>query len=216
MSQTSQSTTLTKSTQFTKSTQSTLKSPHRLMVVEDDLAYGAALCRRLSRHGFECRHVSEATEALLCARSWQPSHVLLDMKLEQTSGLKLITPLRASLPAANIVLLTGFASIATAVEAVKLGADNYLAKPVDSQTLVATLLPEAKRRGCAEEANSPFAQHQQTAEVDESLDAPMSPRRLEWEHIQQVLAANEGNVSATARKLGMHRRTLQRKLAKKP
>ncbi|WP_250885711.1 response regulator transcription factor [Shewanella jiangmenensis] len=186
------------------------------MVVEDDLAYGAALCRRLSRHGFECCHVSEPTEALLCARSWQPSHVLLDMKLEQSSGLKLITPLRASLPAANIVLLTGFASIATAVEAVKLGADNYLAKPVDSQTLLATLLPEAKRRGGAEEENSPLAQHEQTADVDESLDAPMSPRRLEWEHIQQVLAANEGNVSATARQLGMHRRTLQRKLAKKP
>ncbi|QYJ74936.1 response regulator transcription factor [Shewanella sp. FJAT-52076] len=172
----------------------------KLLIIEDDMAYGAVLSRRMSRQGFECRHVSEPTDALLCARQWHPSHVLLDMKLEDSNGLKLLPPLRGSLPQATIVLLTGFASIATAVEAVKAGADNYLAKPADTRTLMAALMPGEAVPG-------------DDAEPEE---APMNPRRLEWEHLQQVLSANEGNVSATARQLGMHRRTLQRKLAKKP
>jgi len=159
----------------------------RLLIVGDDLALAAILKRRMQRHDFECCHAEDASQALLSARSWQPSHVLLDMKLAQSNGLSLIVPLRASLPKACIVLLTGFASIATAVEAVKLGADNYLKGEPKSHT--ASSLPD---------------------------ETPLHPKRLEWEHIQQVLNANKGNVSATARQLGMHRRTLQRKLAKKP
>ncbi|MFV7666059.1 response regulator transcription factor [Shewanella algae] len=172
----------------------------RLLIVEDDLALAAILKRRMQRHDFECCHAEDASQALLSARSWQPSHVLLDMKLAQSNGLNLIVPLRASLPKACIVLLTGFASIATAVEAVKLGADNYLAKPADTRTLLAALKVEPKS-------------HTASSQPDET---PLHPKRLEWEHIQQVLNANKGNVSATARQLGMHRRTLQRKLAKKP
>ncbi len=99
-----------------------------------------------------------------------------------------------------MVLLTGFASIATAVEAIRLGADNYLAKPVDTQTLLNALLVTPDT----------------TTTYDDIEELPLNPKRVEWEHIQQVLATNNGNVSETARQLGMHRRTLQRKLLKKP
>ncbi|MGL4613905.1 MAG: response regulator transcription factor, partial [Shewanella sp.] len=113
-------------------------------------------------------------------------------------------PLRNLLPNAILVLLTGYASIATAVEAIRLGADNYLAKPVDTQTLLAAL--------DAQELQA----HNPPQPVEDLDDFPLNPKRLEWEHIQQVLNVNQGNVSATARQLGMHRRTLQRKLLKKP
>ncbi|MGI2259948.1 response regulator transcription factor [Shewanella sp. GXUN23E] len=173
----------------------------RILIVEDDHALASVLCRRLGKHGFDCTHVDNPSDALLQARRILPSHILLDMKLELSNGLSLISPLRQLLPRVTMVLLTGYASIATAVEAIRAGADNYLAKPVDTQTLLAALLP----------AGQTVAE----AEVFDEV-APMNPRRLEWEHLQQVLQANQGNVSATARQLGMHRRTLQRKLLKKP
>ena len=169
----------------------------KLLIIEDDLAFANTLCRRMARHQFEVKHGATPTDGLLIARQWQPSHILLDMKLEQENGLTLIKPLRSLLPEARIVLLTGFASIATAVEAIKLGADHYLAKPATSQSLLQALLDKTEAPAIEE------------TEV-------MSPERLEWEHIQQALQANGGNVSATARALGMHRRTLQRKLQKKP
>lgn len=171
----------------------------RLLIIEDDRSLAAILARRMSKHEFECRQSHDATEALLCAREFKPSHILLDMKLAEDNGLALILPLRRSLPDVVMVLLTGYASIATAVEAIRLGADNYLAKPTDTQTLLNVL------NNCA------------SLLTDEGVDeAPLSTKRVEWEHIQQVLTANKGNVSATARQLGMHRRTLQRKLLKKP
>ncbi|RLV60239.1 response regulator [Parashewanella curva] len=172
---------------------------NKLLIIEDDASLALILQRRLSNHGFEVESCHNRTQALLLARQHQPSHILLDMKLEEENGLNLIQPLRAILPKAKIVLLTGFASIATAVEAIRLGADNYLTKPADTQTLLLAL-------------------NEQKVEVNQLVDEDevMTPKRLEWEHIQQVLNANDGNVSATARQLGMHRRTLQRKLAKKP
>lgn len=173
----------------------------RLLIIEDDQALANILARRLSRHGFECRLIHHASDALLVAREFRPSHILLDMKLAEANGLGLIVPLRNLLPKVTMVLLTGYASIATAVEAIRLGADNYLAKPVDTQTLLAALDMDS---------------HSHTLQEDEVDDSPLNPKRLEWEHIQQVLNANQGNVSATARQLGMHRRTLQRKLLKKP
>jgi two-component system response regulator RegA len=109
--------------------------------------------------------------------------------------------LRREHPEMRIVVLTGYASIATAVRAIKLGADDYLAKPVTASAVAEVLERES--------ADRPSSEDLETA-------APMSPRRLEWEHIQRVLAQHEGNVSATARTLHMHRRTLQRKLAKRP
>ncbi|BDY05575.1 response regulator transcription factor [Ferrimonas sp. YFM] len=170
----------------------------RLLIVEDDQAFAAILSRRMTKQGFDTQVCHNATDALLCARQWHPSHLLLDMKLASESGLELLKPLRQTLPDARIVLLTGFASIATAVEAMKLGADHYLAKPADTHTLLKALSEEC-----------PLDTELEEEEV-------MSPERLEWEHIQQALNAHDGNVSATARALGMHRRTLQRKLQKKP
>lgn len=172
---------------------------HKLLIIEDDEALAGILMRRLSAHGFECQSCNNASQGLLQARQFKPTHILLDMKLENENGLKLISPLRQYLPEVVMVLLTGYASIATAVEAIRQGADNYLAKPVDTQTLLNTLLQE---------------QMPLTPNIVE--EAPLNPKRLEWEHIQQVLNANNGNVSATARQLGMHRRTLQRKLERKP
>lgn len=171
----------------------------RLLIIEDDQALAGVLARRLTRHGFECRLSHDASNALLLAREYRPTHILLDMKLAEANGLSLIVPLRNLLPKVVMVLLTGYASIATAVEAIRLGADNYLAKPVDTQTLLAAFELDAHTL--------------QETDID---DSPLNPKRLEWEHIQQVLNANHGNVSATARQLGMHRRTLQRKLLKKP
>ncbi|WP_041420459.1 response regulator transcription factor [Shewanella violacea] len=172
---------------------------NKLLIIEDDLALACVLARRLTRHGFMCAQAHDATQGLLLARQFKPSHILLDMKLAEDNGLTLIEPLRLHLPKVLMVLLTGYASIATAVEAIRMGADNYLAKPVDTQTLLNAL-------------NSTPMDMASSA-IDEE---PLNPKRLEWEHIQQVLNANKGNVSATARQLGMHRRTLQRKLLKKP
>lgn len=181
-----------------KQASSQVKS-QKLLIIEDDQALAGVLARRLTRQGFECQQAHDVTQGLLIARQFQPSHILLDMKLDEDNGLSLIEPLRKSQPDVTMVLLTGYASIATAVEAIRMGADNYLAKPVDTQTLLRAL---------------------ETAPVDmdvQELDEePLNPKRVEWEHIQQVLNANKGNVSATARQLGMHRRTLQRKLLKKP
>lgn len=121
------------------------------------------------------------------------------MKLASDNSLNLIKPIRAALPNVRLLLLTGFASIATAVEAMRLGADDYLSKPADTKMILKSLLDEREK----------------PQEQDFEMQT-MSTERLEWEHIQQVLNCNEGNISATARQLGMHRRTLQRKLQKKP
>lgn len=169
---------------------------NRLLLIEDDADFSRLLKRRLSPH-FACFDADNTSDALLLARKHRPSHILMDMKLGDESGLTLIPTLKQLLPHCRLVLLTGFASIATAVSAMRSGADDYLTKPVDTATLLAAL------RGC-------------NAQELEVQDLPMSPERLEWEHIQQVLKANDGNVSSTARQLGMHRRTLQRKLKKRP
>lgn len=180
----------------------------RLLIIEDDQGLATVLSRRMARHGFECQLSHDASDALLTARHFQPSHILLDMKLAKDNGLNLIVPLRNLLPKTMMVLLTGYASIATAVEAMRLGANNYLAKPVDTHTLLAAL-------SLGEQSSEP-SNNTAAITVDELDDLPLSPKRVEWEHIQQVLTANQGNVSETARQLGMHRRTLQRKLLKKP
>ena len=173
---------------------------NKLLIIEDDVALAAILARRLGKQGFECKICHYASDSLLMARQFVPTHILLDMKLAEHNGLSLIKPLRRLIPHVQMVLLTGFASIATAVEAIRLGADNYLAKPVDTQILLNALSISAET----------------TAIYDDIKESPLNPKRVEWEHIQQVLANNHGNVSETARQLGMHRRTLQRKLLKKP
>lgn len=172
----------------------------KLLIVEDDVALAKTMKRRMEQHGFEVFNCFTASDALLACHRHTPQYVLLDMKLENESGLALIKPIRNLLAEAKIVLLTGFASISTAVDAIKLGADNYLAKPVDTQTLLTTLLD-----GCYVPVD--------TLTIEETV---LSAEQVEWQHIQQVLKVNNGNISATARQLSMHRRTLQRKLQKKP
>lgn len=177
-------------------------SANKLLIIEDDQSFANITMRRLTKHGFNCQHAADADQALLACRSMLPDYILLDMKLERSSGLTLLPLLRAIVPSARIVLLTGYASIATAVAAIKQGADDYLAKPVDSQTLISTLLGDSST--------------QASADIVNDNDDVLSPMRVEWEHLQQVLKANNGNISETARQLNMHRRTLQRKLQKKP
>ncbi|MDP2565303.1 MULTISPECIES: response regulator transcription factor [Pseudoalteromonas] len=170
----------------------------KLLIIEDDINLASTLARRLTKQGFICDVAHNQSDALLRARQIVPDSILLDMKLGDDNGLMLIKPLRNLLENTHIVLLTGFASIATAVEAMRLGANDYLTKPIDMATLLKAL-------------------NNETSELQTSIDdAVMSPERLEWEHIQQVLHSNDGNISVTARQLNMHRRTLQRKLQKKP
>lgn len=171
----------------------------RLLIVDDDEAFRLALSRAFARRGLSASTAADAAQACALVREQQPEACVLDLKLGNDSGLHLLPELLALRPGLRIVVLTGYASIATAVEAVKLGAANYLPKPADADEILAALALNAGPT---------------KAEVLEA--APMSVERLEWEHIQKVLAENAGNISETARTLGMHRRTLQRKLQKRP
>jgi two-component system response regulator RegA len=169
-----------------------------VLVVDDDAAFARGLATALGRRGCRVDVAGDAISALAMAEACAPRAIVLDLKLGDASGLALIAPLRARCPAARILLLTGYASIATAVEAIKLGATHYLPKPADAEAILAAL---GRVEG---DARAPLAEE------------PMSVERLEWEHIQKVLAEHQGNISATARALKMHRRTLQRKLLKRP
>lgn len=175
--------------------------PHKLLIVDDDETFSHVLSRALSSRGFAVETARDPDSAIVAARRQRPSFCVLDLKLGEHNGLGLITDLKAIVPDMRILLLTGYASIATAVEAIKRGAHDYLAKPVDADAVARTLL-EGDTAGGEETAGAP--------------DAPLPLRRLEWEHIQRVLVECDGNISETARRLGMHRRTLQRKLAKHP
>ncbi|MDD5365114.1 MAG: response regulator transcription factor [Gallionellaceae bacterium] len=169
-----------------------------ILLVDDDEVFVSTLAQALRRRGHEVETASEPVAALALARQRPPDAAVLDLKLAETSGLGLVEPLRTLRADMHILLLTGYASIATAVEAIKLGATHYLPKPADADEILSAL---GREEGDAEIAPP---------------DEPMSVERLEWEHIQKVLAEHDGNISATARALKMHRRTLQRKLMKKP
>jgi two-component system response regulator RegA len=173
----------------------------RLLLVEDDAVFAGVMARALQRRGFDVAVAADAADALKCVRTQRPDYAVVDLKLGEDSGLALIPELHADVPSMRILLLTGYASIATAVEAIKRGAHDYLAKPVDADAVVRALLDD----GDADIA--------ETTEVPES---PLRLRRVEWEHIQRTLHECGGNISETARRLGMHRRTLQRKLGKRP
>lgn len=172
---------------------------HAMLVIDDDPSFNAILVRTLERRGQQAHGALDIAGALEKAREIQPERVILDLNLNGTSGLTLIPQLLEIIPDCRIVVLTGYASIATAVDAVKLGAIQYLAKPVEIEAILSAF---------EEDANPDF-------DLPIS-DEPLSVDRLEWEHIQRVLNENDGNISATARALKMHRRTLQRKLAKRP
>lgn len=178
-----------------------------ILIIEDDRTFSATLTRALTRRGYAALAADGPDAALSLARSAAPDWIVLDLNLAGSSGLSLIPQLRECLPHSRIVVLTGYASITTAVDSIKLGAVQYLAKPVDVDTLLRAFshTPEA----AAESAEGSAA----TAALSA---APMSVERMEWEHIQRVLREQGGNISATARALKMHRRTLQRKLLKRP
>lgn len=173
-----------------------------VLLVEDDEVFAQVVGRSLSRRGYRVSHAMNAEQAngLIASRSFDLA--ILDLNLGKSSSMELIKPLKLKFPQIKILILTGFASITTAVEAIKSGADNYLAKPADADEILAALLAETKT-GNLESSTQPVLE-------------PMSVRRLEWEHIQKVLQGHNGNISETARQLKMHRRTLQRKLQKKP
>jgi two-component system response regulator RegA len=185
---------------------SPIPTPGRpLLIVDDDATFARVLSRAMVSRGFEVITAANADDARALARRHHPRYCVLDLKLGDENGLRLIPELQAMVPDLRILLLTGYASIATAVEAIKRGAHDYLAKPVDADAVVRALLD-------GDSGPAP-------GEFDDVLDAPDAPlplRRLEWEHIQRVLTECEGNISETARRLGMHRRTLQRKLSKHP
>ncbi|GFZ94993.1 response regulator transcription factor [Dyella caseinilytica] len=178
-------------------------STRPLLIVDDDATFVRVLSRALTSRGFEVITASRADEARALSRRHQPRHCVLDLKLGEENGLRLIPELHELVPDMRILLLTGYASIATAVEAIKRGAHDYLSKPVDADAVVRALL---------EGDSAPQADD----EVIDAPEAPLALRRLEWEHIQRVLTECDGNISETARRLGMHRRTLQRKLSKHP
>ena len=170
-----------------------------ILIVDDDPVYAAQLQRSLQRRGHSSCIAHDIEHALSVADARVPDAALVDLKLADESGLRLIEPLRALSEEMVIVLLTGYASVATAVEAIKRGADDYLPKPASIQAILRAISGEPA-----------------TEVVDEVPASMTRMQRLEWEHIQQALTSTGGNISASARLLGMHRRTLQRKLGKRP
>jgi two-component system response regulator RegA len=165
-----------------------------MLIVEDDSPLRDRLVRAMRDRGFDAQGVADHTAALEAARQDSPELALVDLKLPGESGLRVIRELIELDPATVVVVLTGYGSIATAVESIKLGAASYLTKPADADQIVAAF-------GGIQPADD--------AEVP-------SLARVEWEHIQRVLTDCGGNVSKAARLLGIHRRSLQRKLSKNP
>jgi two-component system response regulator RegA len=170
----------------------------KLLLVDDDEAFLQVMGRALRRRGVDVVTATDAAGALALAREHRPGRAVVDLKLESGSGLDLLPQLKALNADMVIVVLTGYASIATTVTAIKRGAANYLPKPAGADEVLRAL--------SGADAPPP----------EEDDYSPLSVERLEWEHIQKVLQEHDGNISATARALGMYRRTLQRKLAKKP
>jgi len=170
-----------------------------ILLVDDDDAFRKRLGRAFADRGYDVRTAANYDEALASARADSPQFAVVDLKMPGRSGLEVVRDLKAIDPTTKIVVLTGYGSIATAVDAVKLGAKHYLPKPADADEILAALT----RNEPAVEASA------------QEFPAP-SLARAEWEHIQRVLADSGGNISEAARRLGMHRRSLQLKLRKHP
>jgi two-component system, response regulator RegA len=168
-----------------------------LLLVDDSESHCWALSRAFERRGYTVRAAYSASDASRLLDEWYPDYAVVDLRLPGPTGLTLIPKLKAASPHVRIVVLTGYGSIATAVEAIKLGATQYLMKPVDASVVE-------------------FAFHHDGGDAGPPKEEVMRLERLEWEYIQRVLAEHGGNVSATARALKMHRKTLQRKMGKHP
>lgn len=169
-----------------------------ILLVDDDATFRGVLADSLKARNIIVYEAENFSSAINVSKKKLINYAIVDLKMPGDSGLVLIKELRALNSKMNIVMLTGFASIATAVEAVKLGANQYLAKPVNAEEIL-----EAFNKLDGNEAPDIHA-------------SPLTVDKLEWEHINRILNENKGNISATARALNMHRRTLQRKLQRKP
>ncbi|MEJ8572441.1 ActR/PrrA/RegA family redox response regulator transcription factor [Microbaculum marinum] len=167
-----------------------------LLVLDDDLPFLHRLARAMERRGFEVTEAETVSAGLAAVNASPPAFAVVDMRLEDGNGLDVISKLQEVRPDARAIILTGYGNIATAVTAVKLGAVDYLAKPADADEVFAALMATGE-----DKASPP--------------ENPMSADRVRWEHIQRVYELCDRNVSETARRLNMHRRTLQRILAKR-
>jgi two-component system response regulator RegA len=168
-----------------------------LLLVDDDAVYRERLAMAIASRGYEVRTAADAEAALVFAEADSPEFAVLDLRMPGESGLELLRCLMAIDPTTRVLMLTGYGSIATALEAVRLGAVNYLTKPADVDDILAAFKPEALGAESGADSETP------------------SLARVEWEHIQRVLNDCEGNLSEAARRLGMHRRSLQRKASRK-
>jgi two-component system, response regulator RegA len=178
-------------------THSTDRKP-RLLLLDDDPVYCSVLGQALEKRNYEVSVAHDLESGIQLAEKIHPEYAVVDLRIGHESGLEMVKRLTEMDQDVHIVVLTGFASIATAVESIKLGATHYLTKPADTDEIIKAL---------------------NLAEGDTNIsvkERPLSVKRLEWEHLQKVLMEHNGNISAAARALGMHRRTLQRKLDKKP
>ena len=174
-----------------------MEAERRLLIVEDDAAFARTLSRSFERRGYSVQHATSLSQVVALLPTSSPAYAVVDLKLNgEASGLACVQTLHAHDPSMLIVVLTGFASIATAVEAIKLGACHYLAKPSNTDDIEAA-----------------FGRAAGNAEV-ELTNRSSSIKTLEWERINETLAETGFNISETARRLGMHRRTLARKLGK--
>jgi two-component system response regulator RegA len=182
-------------------THSPAETPHSVLVVDDDDVFRSRLVRAFAERGFEARGAGGYDAALVAAREESPEHAVVDLRMNDKSGLEVLRALKALDPTTVVVVLTGYGSIATALEAMRLGATHYLTKPADVDDILA---------GFAR-AHTPPGEP-----ISELPREVPSLARAEWEHINRVLADCHGNISQAARLLGLHRRSLQRKLAKHP
>jgi len=169
-----------------------------VLIVDDDKVFSEVLADALTDRGYTVMVAHDTGTGISKAQECNPEYAIIDLRIGQESGLKMVKTLHEIDENTRIVMLTGYASVATAVEAIKLGAVHYLTKPADADEILAAL---HRKEG---DASVPLS------------DNPLTVKRLEWEHLQKVLNECNGNISAAARKLRMHRRTLQRKLAKRP
>ncbi len=173
-----------------------------ILIVDDDSAFLTTLTRMMQRQGHQIHAADTVSAAQDLIDTTRFSRAILDLNLQGDSGLKLLAYLVDRQPECRVVILTGYASIATTVEAMKHGACDYLCKPATLPDILKSLALDTDET----ETDTMLSDHYDT----------MSPKRIEWEHIQRTLMEHNGNISATARALNMHRRTLQRKLQKKP
>jgi two-component system response regulator RegA len=171
-----------------------------VLVVDDDPQFRDRLVRAFADRGHEANGAGDADEARVLAQTESPEWAVVDLRMPGRFGMEVVRELLAIDPATRVVVLTGYGSIATAIEAVRLGAVDYLTKPADADQIIAALEGTTKREPLVE---------------GDPTDVP-TLARVEWEHIQRVLTDCNGNVTQAARALGLHRRSLQRKLSKYP